>query len=86
MHWPIPGQIKQWAIDRLLVIANHPHDIAALEAEKRAAEARALGETRGAPLLTMERAAYDDQGRAIEHGQHLYRASRYSFDLSLTGW
>ena len=28
-----------------------------------AAEARALGEARGAPLLTMVRAAYDDQGR-----------------------
>jgi DNA-binding GntR family transcriptional regulator len=50
------------------------------------AEARALGETRGAPLLTMERSAYDDQGRAVEHGHHLYRASRYSFDLTLTGW
>ncbi len=50
------------------------------------AEARALGETRGAPLLTMERAAYDDHGRAVEHGDHLYRASRYSFDLTLTGW
>jgi DNA-binding GntR family transcriptional regulator len=51
-----------------------------------AAEARALGETRGAPLLTMERVAYDDHGRVIEHGKHLYRASRYSFDLTLTGW
>jgi DNA-binding GntR family transcriptional regulator len=51
-----------------------------------AAEARALGETKGAPLLTMERSAYDDQGRAVEHGHHLYRASRYSFDLTLTGW
>jgi hypothetical protein len=51
----------------------------------RAAEARALGETRGAPLLTMERAAYDDHGRAVEHGSHLYRASRYSFDLTLIG-
>jgi DNA-binding GntR family transcriptional regulator len=50
------------------------------------AEARALGETKGAPLLTMTRAAYDDQGRAIEHGNHIYRASRYSFDLTLTGW
>jgi DNA-binding GntR family transcriptional regulator len=50
-----------------------------------AAEARALGETRGAPLLTMERAAYDDHGRAVEHGDHLYRASRYSFDLTLIG-
>jgi DNA-binding GntR family transcriptional regulator len=51
-----------------------------------AAEARALGERKGAPLLTMERSAYDDHGRAVEHGQHLYRASRYSFDLTLTGW
>jgi DNA-binding GntR family transcriptional regulator len=51
-----------------------------------AAEARALGEAKGAPLLTMERSAYDDQGRAVEHGHHLYRASRYSFDLTLTGW
>jgi DNA-binding GntR family transcriptional regulator len=51
-----------------------------------AAEARALGERKGAPLLTMERSAYDDHGRAVEHGHHLYRASRYSFDLTLTGW
>ena len=49
-------------------------------------EARALDETKGAPLLTMVRAAYDDQGRAVEHGSHIYRASRYSFDLTLTGW
>jgi DNA-binding GntR family transcriptional regulator len=51
-----------------------------------AAEARALGETKGAPLLTMVRWAYDDQGRGVEHGDHIYRASRYSFDLTLTGW
>ena len=51
-----------------------------------AAEARALGETKAAPLLTMVRWAYDDQGRAVEHGDHIYRASRYSFDLTLTGW
>ena len=51
-----------------------------------ATEARALDERRGAPLLTMERSAYDDHGRAVEHGQHLYRASRYSFDLTLTAW
>ncbi|HET9894166.1 MAG TPA: UTRA domain-containing protein, partial [Streptosporangiaceae bacterium] len=45
-----------------------------------------LGETRGASLLVMERSAYDEQGRAVEHGHHLYRASRYNFDLTLTGW
>jgi DNA-binding GntR family transcriptional regulator len=51
-----------------------------------AAQARALGETRGAPLLTMVREAYDDQDRAVEYGSHIYRASRYSFDLTLTSW
>ena len=51
-----------------------------------AAEARELGERKGAPLLTMERSAYDEQGRAVEHGRHVYRASRYSFDLTLTSW
>jgi DNA-binding GntR family transcriptional regulator len=48
-----------------------------------AAEARLLGEAKGAPLLTMERTAYDGHGRAIEHGSHLYRPSRYSFTLHL---
>jgi DNA-binding GntR family transcriptional regulator len=50
------------------------------------AEARMLGEARRAPLLEMTRSAYDDQGRAVEHGNHIYRASRYSFDITLTGW
>ena len=47
------------------------------------AEARALKETRGAALLTMERVAYDQNDRAIEFGQHVYRASRYAFTLSM---
>jgi len=36
-------------------------------------------------VLTMTRSAYDDQGRAVEHGSHIYRASRYSFDITLPG-
>ncbi|MEV4537894.1 GntR family transcriptional regulator [Asanoa sp. NPDC049518] len=48
-----------------------------------AAEARLLGESRGAPLLTMQRTAYDHAGRAIEYGSHVYRADRYSFEVSL---
>jgi len=49
-----------------------------------AAEARVLGESRGAPLLTMSRTAWDERGEAVEYGAHVYRASRYSFELSLT--
>jgi GntR family transcriptional regulator len=47
------------------------------------AEARLLGESRGAAVLTMQRLTYDDHGRAIEFGTHIYAASRYSFELSL---
>ena len=49
-----------------------------------AAEARMLGDSRGAPVLTMTRTAWDESGRAVEYGSHLYRASRYSFELTLT--
>ncbi|QGZ53166.1 MULTISPECIES: GntR family transcriptional regulator [Streptomyces] len=48
-----------------------------------AAEAELLAEEEGAPLLTMERTTYDDTGRAVEFGSHLYRASRYSFEFQL---
>ena len=34
----------------------------------------------------LERSAYDEQGRAAEHGHHVGRASRYSFDLTQAGW
>lgn len=47
------------------------------------AEARLLAERRGAPLLTMVRTTYDDQGRAVEHGSHVYRASHYSLEVTL---
>jgi len=49
-----------------------------------AVQARLLGEKRGAPLLTMNRTAFDDEGRPVEYGDHLYRASLYSFELVLT--
>lgn len=49
----------------------------------QAAEARTLGEQPRAALLTMSRTAYNEAGKVIEHGDHLYRASRYLFDTSL---
>jgi len=48
------------------------------------AEARALDEKRGASLLTMVRTTWDANGRALEYGTHVYRASRYSFELNLS--
>jgi DNA-binding GntR family transcriptional regulator len=49
-----------------------------------AAEARLLGDPRGAPVLTMTRTAWDASGCAVEYGSHIYRASRYSFALTLS--
>jgi GntR family transcriptional regulator len=48
-----------------------------------AGEARLLAEPKGAALLTMQRIAYDDFGRAVEFGTHVYAASRYTLSLSL---
>ncbi|MDT0342929.1 GntR family transcriptional regulator [Streptomyces litchfieldiae] len=46
-------------------------------------EAELLDESPGAPLLSMHRTAFDDSGRPVEYGTHLYRASRYTFELQL---
>ncbi len=47
------------------------------------AEAKLLGEARGAALLTMERETLDDHGTTVEFASHLYAASRYSFEINL---
>lgn len=46
-------------------------------------EATSLGEPRRAALLTATRTSYDAQGRVVEFGSHIYRASRYSFQTTL---
>lgn len=48
-----------------------------------AAEARMLEESPRSALLTADRVAYDDAGRVVEVGHHIYRASRYSFETTL---
>ncbi len=48
-----------------------------------ATEARMLQEERGAALLTVQRTAYDDHGRPVELGLHVYAASRFSFQFEL---
>lgn len=49
------------------------------------ADSELLDEPVGAPLLTMQRTTYDQAGTIVEYGSHVYRASRYTFDLSLRG-
>jgi DNA-binding GntR family transcriptional regulator len=45
--------------------------------------AKLLGGRKGDPLLTMQRTAYDDGGRAVELGSHVYRPDLYSFEMTL---
>ena len=46
-------------------------------------EATLLKEPVGAVLLTMERVTFDDHGKVVEFGHHLYAASRYTFEIDL---
>jgi DNA-binding GntR family transcriptional regulator len=46
-------------------------------------EAKLLGVRKGDPVLTMQRTSYDDQGRAVEYGLHLYRPDRYAYETTL---
>ena len=46
-------------------------------------EAKLLEIDKGSALLTMDRTAYDNNGRAIEYGHHCYRPDLYSFEVTL---
>lgn len=46
-------------------------------------QARLLRLRANAPLLTMQRVSFDDVGRAVEWGSHVYRAESYSFEVTL---
>ena len=95
MHNVVPVEVvrlttedlEQHGLYALLRAAGHMPRIANQVVGAKSAsvvEARLLGDARGAPLLTMTRTAWDESGRGVEYGAHLYRASRYSFELTLT--
>lgn len=50
----------------------------------KGSEARRLGEDKGAAVLTVTQTAYDAAGAAVETGEHVFRASRYSVDVTTT--
>ena len=86
----IPGlttpALERYGLYQLLRAAGvHLHAATQTIGARRASaeEARALGEGKGAALLTMQRLTYDDHGRPVELGNHVYAATRYSFELSL---
>jgi DNA-binding GntR family transcriptional regulator len=85
---PRPEDLAEHGLYDLLRRAGHAPSIATQVIGARpatAAEARVLGDRRGAPLLTMTRTAWDASGRGVEWGSHLYRAELYSFHLTIAG-
>ena len=46
-------------------------------------EARLLRGRKNDAVLTMQRTAYADSGRAVEYGNHCYRPEAYSFEVTL---
>jgi DNA-binding GntR family transcriptional regulator len=48
-------------------------------------QARLLACREGDALVTTERLSYDDTGRPVELGRHLYRADSYSFEITVVG-
>lgn len=82
-----PAVLERRGLYDLLRAAGHAPRMAKQVVGARsatAAEGKLLGEQRGAAMLTMTRTAWDEAGRAVEYGSHLYRASRYNFELTLT--
>jgi DNA-binding GntR family transcriptional regulator len=80
------GQLEATGLYRLMRgagITLHSARQAVGARNATAEEGEQLGEPQGAALLTMRRTTYDDTGRAVEYGTHIYRASRYAFEFQL---
>lgn len=60
-------------------IANQQIGAAAATAQ----EAKLLEVKVGSPVLTMERTAFDETGRAVEFSSHRYRSDAYTFETTL---
>ncbi|TDB71773.1 GntR family transcriptional regulator [Micromonospora sp. KC723] len=48
-----------------------------------AAQARLLDTGHNAPLISMQRTAFDAEGRAVEYADHLYRADHYAIEVTV---
>lgn len=80
------GDMEQYGLYQLLRTRGVTIRIAKQRIGARAAaanESKLLNLPRGAAVLTMERAAFDSSGRAVEFGRHCYSPDLYSFEITL---
>ncbi|WP_322748579.1 MULTISPECIES: GntR family transcriptional regulator [unclassified Frankia] len=79
-------ELEAGSLYALLMVAGVEIKVANQRIGARAAgtrEAALLQVRRGAPILTMDRTAFDETGQAVEWGDHVYRADSYSFEVTL---
>ena len=79
-------QLAESGLYRLLANRGVVTKVAKQRIGARAAtaeEAKLLDLKAGAPLLTIERIAFDQSGRGIEIGAHVYRPDRHAFEVTL---
>lgn len=80
------GQLSRHGLYQMLRARGVTIRVAKQRIGARAAnaiESELLDVSRGGPLLSMERTAFDQSGRAIEWGTHCYRPDLYSFEVTL---
>jgi GntR family transcriptional regulator len=80
------GRLERAGLYQLMRSAGINLHLASQTIGARAAsgpEARLLQASKGEPLLTMQRTTYNENGQPVELGDHLYRASLYSFEIVL---
>jgi GntR family transcriptional regulator len=81
-----PGRLERAGLYQLMRGAGITLHLASQTIGARgasAAEAKLLQARKGEPLLTMERITYNENGQPVELGDHIYRASLYSFEIVL---
>jgi len=80
------GQLERGGLYQLMRAAGISLHLASQRIGARGAsgaEARLLRARKGEPVLTMERSTYNENGQPVELGDHIYRASLYSFEIVL---
>lgn len=73
--------LYQWLRNEGATIQVAKQKIAARRATQE--EADLLDIEKSAPLLTMDRTAFDNTGVALEYGHHCYRTDLYSFEFTI---
>jgi GntR family transcriptional regulator len=77
------GRLEASGLYQLMRAAGITLHLASQTMAASGPEARLLQAHKGEPLLTMQRTTYNENGRPVELGDHIYRASLYSFEIVL---